>query len=546
VEFCAKFPEPDGTVSWGGIESDFQKAGLTIEKWLAMLGPLRAEDDKFERRKFKDKSFHATCFNLVAVTEGWPLIKRRHPDLENVVTVTRQKSWDWINSQPLKDSRDYGCYLDAATACYASTGDKKYLERVPEVTGKLLALQALDYSKMERQACGDFFNSAGLRNFLWHYKTTSFNIAIHRSLLRLAKILKPEDPLYPAVRYANHVFTQSYLKAMASKTPYRQLADNLEYTADGSYKMYYFAGTKAETAAAGDHGLNCDHFALGWVALKWAQETGDLELQQLAEDQIHWALGKNPLGVSMVMGAGKKNPVIIADYWNKTLRGSIINGPASPDGQSIQYKPEHFGHSEEWLPHNADYLRLLGSLEADASLSGRVTDGGKPVEDADIKISTDEKTWYRGKTDAKGRWSSTPLPYGRRYTVRVSRGAFGGAFGDQIHYEMSLAAGAEKQLETRFDRHYTMRIEKDDLKKDKPSRLRVHVENPSEETVTPKLKAYVRGGELKSEPKQIDAIESEDEAVLEYEVVPDGKEPFYFYLMDTEQPQISAQLYSLP
>lgn len=546
VEFCAKFPEPDGTVSWGGIESDFKKAGLDIGQWLAMLGPLRAGDDKFERLKFKDKNFHATCFNLVAVVEGWPLVRDKHPELKDAVEKTLNNSWDWIHRQSLRDSRDYGCYLDAATACYVYTGDKKYLERVPEVAKKLLALQALDYPAMERNACGDFFDMTNSRSFLWHYKTTSFNIAIHRSLLRLARILKPGDPLYFPVRYANQVFAETYLKQMASKTPYRQLADNLESDGKGRYQIYYFAGKKAERAAAGDHGLNCDHFALGWVALQWAQETGDLALQHLAEDQVSWALGKNPFSYSMLIGAGEKNPVIVADFWNKNLPGTIINGPASLDGQSIEYRPEHFGHSEEWIPHNGDYLRLLGSLETDAVLSGTVTEAGQPVEGADVRITMDGQTRFRGKTGADGRWKSSPLPYGGSAHVRVSRGAFGGAFGNRIEYDLTLPAGTVKHLDTRFDHQYTIKIDPTELQPGQPATLRVHLHNDTETALKPELKVYVRGAELKAEPKSIGELEGEEEMILEYEVVPTGKEPFYFGVVDAGHPGISAGKYALP
>lgn len=546
VEFCAKFPEPDGTVSWGGIESDFKKAGLDIGQWLAMLGPLRPEEDKFERLKFKDKNLHATCFNLVAVMDGWPQVKKIRPDLEEAVRTTLKNSWEWIDQQPLKNSRDYGCYLDAAAACHLGTGDKKYLKRVPEVTQKLLALQALDYSIMERGACGDFFDMQQSKNFLWHYKTTSFNIAIHRSLLRLEDILTPEDPLYFPVRYANRVFAETYLKQMASKTPYRQLADNLEYAGDGKYKIYYFAGKKAERAAAGDHGLNCDHFALGWVALEWAKRNGDLDLQQLAEDQMHWALGKNPLNYSMMIGAGENNPVIVADFWNKTTPGTIINGPASVDGQSLEYKAEHFGHSEEWLPHNGDYLRLLGSLESDALLTGLVTDAGAPVEDADVRITCDGKKVFSGSTGKDGRWKSTPLPYGRRYEVKVSRGMFGGAFGDQVRYELDLVAGARRHLETRLDRHYALRIEKPALRPGIPALIKIHVENQTEHPLTPRLKVCVRGAELKAQPPPVGEIEGDEDRVLEYQVVPSGKEPFFFAVVDADQPQVSASAYELP
>ena len=537
AEFCARFPEPDGTVSWSGIESDFQKAGLTIEQWLARLGPLKPEDDQFERKKYTEPSFHATCFNLVAVMEALPLLRERSSHLVEPVMQTLHNSWAWIDRQPLRLAHDYGCYLDAATAAYRATHDRKYLRRVPEVLPKLLALQALDASRMERGACGDFYLSADQRHFAWHYKYTSFNIGINRALLRLADILAPDDPLYGPVCYANEVFTRTYLRQMAGKTPYRQLADNLEPDGTGKFKMYYFAGQKAAPAAAGDHGLNCDHFALGWVALKWAQQTGDFSLQELAEDQIHWALGKNPFGFCMLMGAGTKNPVTVADFWNKTLPGAIINGPSSPDGQSLQYRPDHFGHSEEWIPHNGDYLRLLGNLESPATLRGRVLRRGEPVANAGIRISKGAAVLFRGKTDLAAKWKSVPLPPGRDYIVQISQGWFG----DRISYRLDLPAGTDKTITTHLDRHYSIQIEQPTLTPDQPAILHVTLKNQSRKAVTPRLRAYVRGAAVKSEPTGTLSIPARKEIGVTYELLPDRTEPFFFLVMDEDDPQIAAR-----
>jgi hypothetical protein len=57
---------------------------------------------------------------------------------------------------------------------------------------------------------------------------------------------------------------------------------------------------------------------------------------------------------------------------------------------------------------------------------------------------------------------------------------------------------------------------------------------------------YLRGGTLLSEPNNDLSIPGRRERNITYEVVPDGKEPFFFSMMDANDPQIAASSYVSP
>lgn len=225
-DFIAKIPAKDGTVSWGGIEADFEKY-MTYQEFIARIGPLKPEDDNIPRIKYKDKNLAATSYNLIALIKTIPLIKKERPQLAVKAEKSAFRAWEWLEKQRLKSSLEYGFYLWAATTLYNYTKDKKYLHKVPSALPALLQMQVLNYNKFENDACGDFYRSLSARDFLFQYKYISFNIAINMALLNLIEILPQNDPLWFDCYYANKVFAENYLKGLI-KTPYKQIAHGLE------------------------------------------------------------------------------------------------------------------------------------------------------------------------------------------------------------------------------------------------------------------------------------------------------------------------------
>ena len=459
LEFVNAVAEPDGTVSWGGIEADFTKY-MTHEQFIARINPLRPEDDDLSRIKYKDKNLFSTAFNIPALLSGAKQVRAARPELASAAEKTAFKAWDWLNTVALRESRDYGAYLWASSELYKYTNDKKYISRVGELLPKLLALQAKDFDSFENGACGDFFRSDENRDFLFRYKYVSFNIAINLALLNICDILPKDDPQWLDCYYACSVFAKNYLKNMASKTPYRQVSCGLEMAQGDKlfFKQNYFAGPEAEQAAAANHGLNCDHLGLAYVALKSAALLKDRELYDFADNQINWVLGVNPLDYCMLLGAGSNNPEIMAEYFDKPkLNGIIPNGiVGSGPNDEPQWWGEGTSSGEDWLPHNAAYLLLLSEIEGERLAGGEKSmisvsvpkkiAAGRPFK-IDLKLdksleSLPFKVFIKGgeladkssEIVSKGRLSLTAVPKGGMpLLVRVEFGE-NGSYSKDIYF----------------------------------------------------------------------------------------------------------------
>lgn len=78
-----------------------------------------------------------------------------------------------------------------------------------------------------------------------------------------------------------------------------------------------------------------------------------------AQDQLDWTLGRNPYGMSMLYGFGKKNPPTVLESAGEMFVGGISNGitgaPGSDRGAGISFAPgpdsEQWRWVEQWIPH---------------------------------------------------------------------------------------------------------------------------------------------------------------------------------------------------
>ena len=108
-----------------------------------------------------------------------------------------------------------------------------------------------------------------------------------------------------------------------------------------------------------------------------ALQLKDKSADKYANNQLDWILGKNPYGVSMMYGIGKKNPVKYdgTSEYDATLKGGIANGITgkNKDGSGIAwdddgvayvgFDPKEHWHNwrwvEQWLPHTTWFLNAL-------------------------------------------------------------------------------------------------------------------------------------------------------------------------------------------
>ena len=88
-----------------------------------------------------------------------------------------------------------------------------------------------------------------------------------------------------------------------------------------------------------------------------------------AQSQIDWTLGRNPYGISMLYGFGKRNPPTVASSAGDMFVGGISNGitgaVGSDTGSGIAFGPgpdgEQWRWVEQWIPHSA--WMLLAATE---------------------------------------------------------------------------------------------------------------------------------------------------------------------------------------
>lgn len=88
-----------------------------------------------------------------------------------------------------------------------------------------------------------------------------------------------------------------------------------------------------------------------------------------AQSQIDWTLGRNPYGISMLYGFGRRNPPTVASSAGDMFVGGISNGitgaVGSDTGAGIAFGPgpdgEQWRWVEQWIPHSA--WMLLAATE---------------------------------------------------------------------------------------------------------------------------------------------------------------------------------------
>jgi hypothetical protein len=92
-----------------------------------------------------------------------------------------------------------------------------------------------------------------------------------------------------------------------------------------------------------------------------------------AQSQLDWTLGRNPYGISMLYGFGKRNPPTVLESAGEMFVGGISNGitgaPGSDTGAGISFAPgpdsEQWRWVEQWIPHTTWMLFAAMAMTTD-------------------------------------------------------------------------------------------------------------------------------------------------------------------------------------
>ncbi|QQP97179.1 glycoside hydrolase family 9 protein [Lysobacter enzymogenes] len=92
-----------------------------------------------------------------------------------------------------------------------------------------------------------------------------------------------------------------------------------------------------------------------------------------AQDQLDWTLGRNPYGMSMLYGFGRKNPPTVLESAGEMFVGGISNGitgaVGSDTGAGIAFAPgpdsEQWRWVEQWIPHTTWMLFAVMAMSGE-------------------------------------------------------------------------------------------------------------------------------------------------------------------------------------
>jgi len=356
IDFALKMQLPSGGVASGGIH----KEGNDV------LPPtLKPEDDHSKRIMEQTPDVPSTGYYVVALVEASGALKKYDDKLSKQCIESGLRAYQWLNRQPCANTTDLGAKLWASTSLYRQTGKQKYLTNAKELVEELLPRQFLEPGRSRFGICGNFFNEPGKDSFLFQPKAHERILSVYMGLIDLEEMLDKADPLWSEIHFANITFAENYLLKMASLSPYCQIAELLVKSEKGTFEPRFFVTQDAWTQV---HGMNCDHFAYGLVAIRLAHLYNDPRLEEFADNQVQWVLGNNPLNYCMISGAGTRNPQTFSGFYGKgPVPGGIPNGIVGKGGEGIE--PDWIAYSwnsgEYWLPHNSYYLALIPYLDKD-------------------------------------------------------------------------------------------------------------------------------------------------------------------------------------
>lgn len=278
------------------------------------------------------------------------------------ITHERLARRTWAN----ETTGEIGNFVWGCVELYRASPDPILLQRARDAAPLILKRQFLETGSVEEDLRGDFLDRANTRSFGDRQYKKFHTIGLYLGLVELATLLPAQDPLRPHILAAMDTYFADHLLRGARLTPYGQMVTALEPAGQGRFRLHFFTHPKSWVRL---HGLNCDHFAIALIALKYAELTGRDDLCRFARDQAQWVVGINPLGYCMIDYLGWNNaPVIDDQLGTGRFIGGIPNGIVG-DTKDRPTWGATWDSREYWLPHNAYLLAVAPHLDAASKLT---------------------------------------------------------------------------------------------------------------------------------------------------------------------------------
>jgi hypothetical protein len=371
---------------------------------------------------------------------------------------TAEEDWSYGVSYLEKDlARDATCQAASETVLASlellqTTGNKRYADQALALAPQLVAAQERTFIPGSKPGvCGFLYTNPKKAQIL--HSVTGSGAHEHTQIIALARLCEafPDHPRWMDWYSGVAMYGDLHRRITATTAPYSMLPAGVyrddDHTKPGTWTGEPLRQQLLAAQRIGDHHVvralpaNDGHFGQLHLQLTQAKGIavgahlrGDLAAAQLAERQLEWTLGRNPMCRSFMYGEGY-------DYLPlySPMCGNIVG--ALPVGlPSFGAKDEPYWRAganepspkEQWVQTVTRFITLVGEVLSPAQLSGH---------SSSVVRVRDERTGAVSQVppDATGEFRTT-LPQGR-YVVTA----------DGLDHHVVALPSASYRLDPRLD-----------------------------------------------------------------------------------------------
>jgi hypothetical protein len=279
-----------------------------------------------------------------------------------------KRCYEWCAQKgPESTAENLGGALAAAVELYKSTGQEKYKSEAVACASRLASLQMTEPLDPGTPVRGFYRRTASSPEpyrDIWHGCWHLFGLC---DLVELF----PDHAQADNWRKAIQLYTRDYLAAMSRRNSFGIVPYGFFTQTDpggnrkiGSYWYRYFMPPGSNWWV----GINANLASAGVGLLRASKILGDPSLRSVAQSQLDWILGGNPLHASTVEGLGHNHPpqfVNGSEFYPPTPRlpGAVMNGLGGTKDDQPFAGDGIYNVSEYWTPMVSYTMWLMALLQ---------------------------------------------------------------------------------------------------------------------------------------------------------------------------------------
>ncbi len=295
------------------------------------------------------------------------IFKSPDPDYSKTCLDAAIRCMEWCDRNFYANTAlEMGAALQACTELYKSSGNRDFIEKAISFADRLLELQIKEPIDNIYQVKG-FFKSSSIEEepsrHGWHGPQHIIG------LCELYNIL-PTHEKAGIWKEAVRLYSEDYVLKLSGLNNFDLASVGLFRTSDsagnqkiGDYSTRYL--TVTDNNAWGG-GINANAASTGIGLLYAAKILNNEKLKVVAQRQLDWIIGSNPLNMSTAEEIGHNQPI---RFINRTLNipplipGAVMNGIGGTIDDQAHMKPGSWQNCEYWTPPTVHTMWLMVELQ---------------------------------------------------------------------------------------------------------------------------------------------------------------------------------------